>query len=67
MNQTYSSKNPHINRPTTAVGIDVQPEQRIRPKPMSKKSPTKGGKQSKKLPVQGGKQPRKHLSQKLAR
>ena len=38
------------------MGIDVQPEQRINPKPMSKK-----------LPIKGGKQPRKHLSQKILR
>ena len=64
---TQTPKNPHVSRPTTAIGIDVQPEQRISPKPMSKKLPTKGGKQSKKLPIKGGKQPRKHLSQKLLR
>ena len=44
-------RNPHVSRPTTAIGSDVQPKQRTNPKPMSKK-----------LPVKGGKQPRKHLS-----
>ena len=49
-------KNPHISRMTTAIGSDVQPEQRTYPKPMSRKAP-----------VKGGKQPRKHLSQKILR
>ena len=49
-------KNPHVCRPTTAVGSDVQPEQRTNPKMMSRKAP-----------VKGGKQPRKHLLQKILR
>ena len=49
-------RNPHISRPTTAIGSDVQPEQRTNLKPMSKKIPMKGEKQS-----------RKHLSWKLLR
>ena len=49
-------KNPHISRLTTAIGRDVQPEQKTNPKPMSKK-----------IPVKGGKQPRKHLSRKVLR
>ena len=49
-------KNAHVSRPTRAMGIDVQPEQRINLKPMSKK-----------LPIKGGKQPRKHLSHKILR
>ena len=44
-------KNPHINRPKTAIGSDVQPERRSTAKPTSSKAP-----------VKGGKQPRKHLS-----
>ena len=47
-------KNPHVSRPKTAIGSDVQPKRRSTPKPMSCKTP-----------VKGGKQPRKHLSQKL--
>ena len=47
-------KNPHISQPTTAIGSDVQPEQRTNPKPS-------------KAPMKGGKQPRKHLSQKVLR
>ena len=34
-------KNPHVSRPTTAIGSDVQPKQRTNPKPMSKKGPIK--------------------------
>ena len=49
-------KNPHVSIPTTAVGSDVQPEQRTNLKPMSKKTR-----------VKGGKQPRKHLLQKILR
>ena len=44
-------KNPHLGWPTTAIGSDVQPEQRTNPKPTPSKAP-----------VKGGKQPRKHLS-----
>ena len=49
-------KNPHVGRPTTAIGSDVQPEQKTNPKPMSKK-----------ISIKGGKQPRKHLLQKILR
>ena len=38
-------KNPKIDRPTTAVGSDVQPERRVPSKPTSKNIATKGGKQ----------------------
>ena len=33
-------KKPHISQPTTAIGSDVQPEQRTNPKPS--KAPMKG-------------------------
>ena len=49
-------RNPNVNRPTMAIGSDVQPEWKTNTKQMSGK-----------LPVKGGKQPRKHLSQKLLR
>ena len=49
-------RNPNVNRPTTAIGSDVQPKWKTSTKQMSRK-----------LPVKGGKQPRKHLSQKLLR
>ena len=49
-------KNPHVSRHTTAIGSDVQPEQRTTLKPMSEK-----------VPIKGGKQPRKDLSQKILR
>ena len=49
-------KKPNIDRPTAAVGSDVQPERRVPSKPTSKKVTTKGGKQ-----------PRKHLLHKLTR
>ena len=49
-------RNPKINRPTAAMGSDVQPERRVPLKPTSKKIATKGGKQ-----------PQKHLLQKLIR
>ena len=49
-------RNPHVSRPTTAIGSDVQPEQRTNLKLMSKK-----------IPMKGGKQPRKHLSWKILR
>ena len=48
--------NPNVDRPATALGSDVQPERRTTSKQMSKKLPTKGGKQ-----------PQKHLLQKLVR
>ena len=48
-------RNPNINRPKVAIGSDVQPtEGRPYPRPASRKTP-----------VKGGKQPRKHLSRKL--
>ena len=46
--------NPHVSRPNTAVGSDVQPERKTTSKSTSSKAP-----------VKGGKQPRKHLSWKL--
>ena len=49
-------RNPHVNRPTTAIGSDVQPEWRTILKQMSKK-----------IPMKGGKQPQKYLSQKPLR
>ena len=49
-------RNPNIERPTTAMGSDVQPERRTPLKPTSKK-----------LPMKGGKQPQKHLLHKLIR
>ena len=48
-------RNPKVDRPTAAMGSDVQPE-RTPSKPTSKK-----------LPMKGGKQPRKHLLHKLVR
>ena len=38
-------RNPNLERPTTAIGSDVQPERRVPSKPASKKIATKGGKQ----------------------
>ena len=49
-------RNPKTDRPTAAMGSDVQPERRVPSKPTSKKMVTKGGKQ-----------PQKHLLQKLIR
>ena len=49
-------KNPHVSRPTTAIGSDTQPKRRTNPKPMSKK-----------VPIKRGKQPRKHLLWKILR
>ena len=49
-------RNPNVERPTTAMGSDVQPERRVPSKATSKKIATKGGKQ-----------PRKHLLHKLIR
>ena len=49
-------RNPNVNRPTTAMGNDVQPERRTPSKPTSKK-----------LPIKGGKQPQKYLLHKLIR
>ena len=47
-------RNPNVDRPTTAIGSDVQPEGRTSSTHMSKK-----------LPIKGGKQPQKHLSHKI--
>ena len=49
-------RNPSLERPTTAMGSDIQPERRVPSKPTSKKLATKGGKQ-----------PHKHLLHKLLR
>ena len=49
-------KKPNIDRPTAAIGSDVQPERRVPLKPTTKKVATKGGKQ-----------PQKHLLHKLIR
>ena len=38
-------RNPNVDKPTTAMGIDVQPERRTPTKQISKKLPIKGGKQ----------------------
>ena len=48
--------NPNLERPTTAMGSDIQSERRVPLKPTSKKIATKGGKQ-----------PQKHLLLKLIR
>ena len=44
-------RNPNMDKPTTAMGIDVQPEKRTPMKQTSKKLPIKGGKQPPKTPV----------------
>ena len=49
-------RNPKVDRPTAAMGSNVQPERRAPLKPRSKK-----------LPMKGGKQPQKHLLHKLVR
>ena len=49
-------RNPKIERPTAAVGSDVQPERRVPLKLTSKK-----------VAIKGGKQPWKHLLLKLIR
>ena len=38
-------RNPNVDRPTTAMSSDVQPERRTPSKLTSKKLPIKGGKQ----------------------
>ena len=38
-------RNPNLERPTTAMGSDVQPERRVPSKPTMKQIATKGGKQ----------------------
>ena len=47
-------RNPNVDKPTTTMGSDVQPERRTPSEQMSKK-----------LPIKGGKQPQKHLLHKL--
>ena len=37
-------KNPNVDRPTAAMGSDIQPERRIPLKPTSKNLPIKGRK-----------------------
>ena len=49
-------RNPNMERPTAAMGSDVQPERRVPSKPSSKN-----------LPIKGGKQPQKHLLHKSIR
>ena len=49
-------RNPNLERPSAAMGSDVQPERRVPSKLTSKKVATKGGKQ-----------PHKHLLHKLIR
>ena len=44
-------RNPKIDRPTAAMGSDVQPERRVPSKLTSKKIATKGGKQPLKASV----------------
>ena len=51
-----TSRDPNANRPTMAIGSDVQPEQKTNTKQISRK-----------VLMKGGKQPRKHLLQKLLR
>ena len=51
-----TGRNPKIDRPTAAMGSDVQPERRVPSKPTSKK-----------VAMKGGKQPQKHLLHKLIR
>ena len=49
-------RNPNLERATTAMGSDVQPERRVPSKPTSKK-----------IATNGGKQPQKHLLHKAIR
>ena len=49
-------RNPNIDRPTTPMGSDIQPERRTPSKQMSRK-----------IPKKGRKQPQKHLLHKLVR
>ena len=49
-------RNPNVERPTAAMGNDIQPERRAPSMPSSKN-----------LPVKGGKQPPKHLLHKILR
>ena len=41
-------RNPNVDRPTAAMGSDIQPGRRIPSKPTSRNLPIKGGKQSQK-------------------
>ena len=38
-------RSPNVERPTAAMGSDIQPERRAPSKPYSKNLPIKGGKQ----------------------
>ena len=38
-------RNPNVDRPTAAMGSDIQPERRAPSNPSSKNLPIKGGKQ----------------------
>ena len=49
-------RNPNVNRPTTAMGRDIQSERRIPSKPSSKN-----------ILKKGGKQPQKHMLPKVLR
>ena len=49
-------RNPNVDRPTAAMGGDIQPERRVPSKPTSKN-----------LPIKGGKQPQRHLLHKVLR
>ena len=40
-----TSRNPNVDRPTAAMGSDIQPESRIPSKPTFTNLPMKGGKQ----------------------
>ena len=52
----HTPRNLNVERPTAAMGSDIQPDRRIPLKPTSKK-----------LPAKEGKQPQKHLLHKLIR
>ena len=49
-------RNPNVERPTAAMGSDIQPKRRALSKPSSKN-----------LPIKEGKQPQKHLLHKVLR
>ena len=44
-------RNPHVSRPTTAIGKDVQPKQRTNLKQMSKKNTYERGETAQKISV----------------
>ena len=44
-------RNPNVDRPTAAIGSDIQPNRRIPSKSASKNVPMKGGKQPQKTSV----------------